>query len=122
MKKSFFYLTILAGMLFFSLATNAQQARQTADSPKPAEVTGTVLQSGQTIAKPVVSPAVAEKHLTTATDLKPSEPPLKITKANDQQPSSATTPMPADHPVFLKNKQQEIPGSTVPPVPNRIKE
>lgn len=133
MKKSIFHLTILAGMLSFSLSSNAQQARQTANSPKPPEVKGKILQSDQAAANPVVSPAtVAEKSLPTATDIKPSQSMLKITKTNDQQqakagqsnpqPSTATMPPPVDHPTLLKNQQTEIPGSKISPVSNRIKE
>jgi|GEM_PF-5007246 len=129
MKKSFFKLTILGGMLFLSVTTKAQQTKQTGASPKPPESKGKVLQVDKNVAEPTVSPANVEKPASTATDGKPSQAPLKVTKINEpdqpkanqenKQPTSIA-PVRTDNLVVPNRK--EIPDSKTQPTPAKIKE
>jgi hypothetical protein len=129
MKKSFFYSTILAGMLLFTSATRAQQAKQTGASPKPPEAMGKVLQPDKTSAtEPVVSPAIHEKTLPSTADLKTKVDMPKIIKGNElkQANSNQASPQPVqvtprrtDNLTLPKSHQTEIPDSKSPPPPLR---
>ena len=131
MKKSLYYLTMIAGMLLFSLSTHAQQHMQTPASPKPPEAAGKKLQSDKlaNVTEPVVSPVVADQAVTIDPKLKSSEANPKITKMNEQEQSKASQtniqpvssiPPRTDNLVMPKNLQKDIPDSKSPTAPAKI--
>jgi len=102
MKKSFFYLTMLTVMLFLSVTTKAQQARQTDASPKPPEMKAKIIGIDKEAVQPVVSPTAPESSVPSTAGIKSSEVNMKINKGNEQrqaktsevnaQPASVTPP------------------------------
>ena len=132
MKKYFFYLTSLTGMLLLSFSTSAQQAKQTDASAKPPVAIGKKLDSdkSKSVPDPVVAPASTDKDLPSTAGAKSSQDMPKLTKGNEQkqakadqtysQPSS-TVPQRTDNLVAPKHGQ-EIRDAVPPPVPAKIKE
>ena len=107
MKKTLSYLTILAGLMIFSLTVSAQEKRLTAASPKPPEVTGKQLQPDKTSnVEPTVSPAVVDAKTLHNTATKQSS----FTGAN---PVKGEDPQPPKTPEKIK------PADTLKPVPKQ---